>query len=113
MLGANGPPVDVTVLEAGVFHGLGLALTARLEEAPDLDAIGASLRAAEGFQLVEDEAPSIVDAAGRSEILVGELASGEDTRTLRIWATMDNLTGGTAANVLRILDSLPAAAPVH
>lgn len=113
VLGPSAPVLDATVLEAGIFHGLGVALTARFDGEVDVDSVRAALKADPGLEVV-DEPPSIVDVAGRSEILVGEIAAvPDDPRAIQLWATMDDLTGGTAANVIRILELLAPEAPVH
>jgi len=108
--GILGGDIDVSLhlLQGGVFHGLSISLFVQLD--PDLEEmeVREALAASPFLELVEDQDRlSPVDAAGRDELLVGEVRRlpGE-TGMFHIWAVVDNLTLGSALNALRIAEAV-------
>jgi aspartate-semialdehyde dehydrogenase len=104
-------PVAVQLLQAPVFHGVGVSLFLRFGVDPGLDAIRQALAAQPLLELPgEGEAPAgMMDSANRDGILVGSLTPelGEPG-AYWIWAVMDNLTRGGALNAVAVAEEVLA-----
>ena len=110
-------PVEVTLLRAGVFHGLAMTVTCfferpvspttvrdRLETAPHLEVAAAGA-----------PAPGSRDAAIHEEVLVVMLDPAGETDTMHFFVTVDHLVRGGAANAVDLLATVLAepAGPTH
>lgn len=83
----------VRLLQAPVFHGLGVSLWVDLEKAPAITAVEAAL-AGPRVQVApqEGQAPAVTDSAGRENILVGPVVRDRNcTSAVWLWAVADNL----------------------
>jgi len=98
--------LTLRLLRAGVFHGYGVSAYLELAEDPDA---GAVVEALAGHPFVEmaDEPELLgpIVAAGHDRVVVGTLEPA-GPGGFHLWAVMDNLTCGGAANALRILESI-------
>lgn len=102
------PPIAVTTLRGGIFHGVSVSLWLHYDTDPGAAAIRDALAGSLYVELVEDsEHLGPVLAAGREEVLCGGIEP--DPRTpgaYWLWAAVDNLTRGGALNALEIAESL-------
>jgi aspartate-semialdehyde dehydrogenase len=82
----------VLVLQAPIFHGHALSLNVQFENVADIAQISAAL-AGEHVSIVQSsgEAPSNVNAAGQSDILLSVTPDASDANSAWIWAASDNL----------------------
>lgn len=106
------PAVALQVVQAGVFHSLACNLFISFEADPGIDRVRARLTSHHRIEEAdEDDPPGPTDAAARDEILISDLrAAPASPGSYQLWAVMDNLTRGGAANVLEIIESLSATA---
>ena len=101
-------PVEVQVLQAGIFHSYGVSLTVEFETDPGQKAVEEALT---GHPMI-DRAPDPellgpIDAAAREEVILGPVeADGRRAGVYRLWAVMDNLTCGGALNAIQILEAV-------
>jgi len=99
-------PVAVQALRAGVFHSYGISLHLAFDDDPGLGGLRAALDEQPQIELVErPEVLGPIDAAARDELLVGTVEEAADGGYW-LWAVMDNLTCGGAANAVRILEAI-------
>lgn len=102
------PPIAVTTLRGGIFHGVAVSLWLHYDTDPGAAAIRDALAGSLYVELVEDtEHLGPVLAAGREEVLCGGIEP--DPRTpgaYWLWAAVDNLTRGGALNAIEIAESL-------
>lgn len=111
VLGGSGAPAITTRrLQAGVFHGVSVSLYLEFEAPIDAEGVRRALRTNSKIDFAVDEEPSPIEAASRTEILVGSLeTSSADPTGVWLWATMDNLTVGGALNAADIAEAVLAA----
>jgi len=98
--------IAVQTAHAGIFHAVTLSLHVEVEKAIEPAALR-KLLGREGAGTLARKPATLgpVQAAGEEELLVGDVqASGNGG--FWIWAAIDNLTVGGAANVLRLTESL-------
>ncbi|MCP4659478.1 MAG: hypothetical protein GY856_29070 [bacterium] len=100
--------LSVQTMQAGIFHGCGVSLHVRLDDDPGAEECGRALADHLFNEIVEDpELLGPIDAAGRAEVLVGEVRPDPGQRGgYWIWAVMDNLTCGGALNAIQILEAV-------
>jgi aspartate-semialdehyde dehydrogenase len=98
-------PIEVTLLRAGVFHGVAIAVTCTFETPPDPSAVRNRLERAPFVSLspAGEKLPGSKDAAIHEEALVAELPAGSEARTVRFWIAVDHLVRGGAANAAALL----------
>ncbi len=103
---ASDVEAGVRVLQAGVFHGYGVSLYVKLAADPGLGEVREALAAHPANEpALEPELLGMIDAAGRDEVLVGPVEP-DAAGGYWIWAVMDNLVCGGAANAIRILEAV-------
>lgn len=100
-------PLNVQVIQAGIFHGLGISLYVQFTEDPGLAEIRDALEGHLTNELVDDpELLGSLDAAARDEVLIGPITTAPgQPGGYGLWAVMDGLTCGGALNALQILDA--------
>ena len=97
--------IAVQSAQAGIFHAVTLSLYVELEKATDPAGLRKLLGRGAGTLVKRPAALGPVQAAGEEELLVGDVyAAGGNS--FWIWATIDNLTTGGAANILRLSEVL-------
>jgi len=102
---------SMQILQAPVFHGHAVSLNLQFEGAADLAQISSAL-AGEHVSLTpsSEDAPSNVNAAGQSDILVSLTPDAADPNSMWLWATCDNLR--VAASIaVELAESLAASRP--
>lgn len=101
-------PVEVQVLQAGVFHSYGISLIVEFEKDPGLKAVEQALEAHSMIDRAPDpELLGPTDAAAREEVILGPVeADARRPGVYRLWAVMDNLTCGGALNAIQILEAV-------
>ena len=105
-------PVDLTLMRAGVFHGIGLSVTCRFASRVDLAEVRRRLAAAPFVSLAEgDRAPGVIEAAAHEVMLVAVLGSGYRPDHARFWIAIDHLVRGGAANAVALLAASTADEP--
>ncbi|MGH9381581.1 MAG: Asd/ArgC dimerization domain-containing protein [Thermoanaerobaculia bacterium] len=102
------PPVAVTTLRGGIFHGVAISLWTHYATDPGAARIRDALASSVYVDLFESPAQlGPIVAAGREEVLCGGI--DPDPRTpgaYWLWAAVDNLTRGGSLNALEIAESL-------
>jgi aspartate-semialdehyde dehydrogenase len=90
--GPNAIMPAISLLQAPIFHAYGLALHLEMSEPADIDKLSQALTG-EHITLshAAEDAPSNVNAAGQSEILVSITPDASDANGVWLWATADNL----------------------
>lgn len=111
-----GAPLAIHSMQAPVFHGLSISLFARFAEDPGEERLREALNAQTHVTVRELEPaggeepepePGPIDAAARDDVLVGSLRADRGAPGgYWIWAVMDNLTRGGAANAVEIAERL-------
>jgi aspartate-semialdehyde dehydrogenase len=103
ILAGSAPPVSLRVLHAPIFFGYAFNCFVELKEAPSIDAIEQALNCKPfSLWLDPDNPPSVVDAAGSDDILVGHVEKDPACKSgFWIWGVLDNcrLTGICAVEV--------------
>lgn len=95
------------LLQAPVFHGLGVSLWVDLERPPEPSAVEEALRSARVRVHTRDEpVPAVTDSAGCDEILLGPIVRDRSRASaLWLWAVADNLRLA-ARNAVELAESL-------
>jgi len=100
--------VSIQPLQGPVFHGTAISATFQLTEPADARLVTERLSESRVIEVAEDGAHlGSKEAAGRDEILVGEVRVSPDG-SCRIWAVLDNLTRGGALNALELAEKIIA-----
>lgn len=100
------PELAVQILQVGVFHSYGASVHVKLGLDPGPGELRESLGAHPAIDLaVDPELLGMIDAAARDEVIVGPIER-VGTGEFWIWAVMDNLTCGGAANAVRIFEAV-------
>jgi aspartate-semialdehyde dehydrogenase len=100
-------PFSIQLLDAGVFHGVGLSLRIELGASPEVHEIRRALGADPRIELARKPAGvSPVALAGSDRLVVGEIRPAGAAGALWIWAAFDNLTRGGAAAAIELADEL-------
>jgi len=101
-------PMEVQVLQTGVFHSYGMSLFVEFEDDPGLKAVEEALEAHPLIDRSPDpELLGPIDAAARDEVILGSVeADPRRPGVYRMWAVMDNLTCGGALNAIQILEAV-------
>jgi aspartate-semialdehyde dehydrogenase len=110
---AEALPLAAHLLQGGVFHGISALLHLRTGKVPVAEEVRRALAANPAIELREDGAGKLgpIDAAADESVLVGTVEQDPEGGVW-IWAVMDNLTRGGAANALGILEHI-LTAKVH
>jgi aspartate-semialdehyde dehydrogenase len=110
-------PISVTLLRAGVFHGVAIAVACSFPRSTSSELIRQRLEAATLLRVspAGSEPPGSADAAMHEEVLVTMLERDDESDTLRLWCVVDHLVRGGSANAVALLaaarpDSSP---PTH
>jgi aspartate-semialdehyde dehydrogenase len=90
--GKEAPVPSLLLVQAPVFHGYTFAVHVEMAEAADIAVISQAL-AGEHISIAHlaEEAPSNVNAAGQSDILVSILPDANSPNSIWLWAAADNL----------------------
>lgn len=103
-------PVSVTRVCVPMFFGQAIALNVETEQSVSADAARELLREAPGILLQdaieEGTYPTPADAVSNDSVSVGRIRSDEDSSTLDLWITSDNLRKGAAVNAVQIAEIL-------
>ncbi len=104
---ASDYPLSLQLVQAGVFHGVGVSLQVELGAGEDAREITQAL-GDHPMNVLVDEPESLgpVATANQQDVLVGAVEEDAQPGSFRIWAVMDNLTRGGATNALQILEAL-------
>ena len=92
ILDGNAPPLSLRVIHAPIFYGYAFNLFVELEQSPSIDAIEQVLNSKPfSLWLDADNPPSIVDAAGSDDILLGHVEKDSACKSgFWIWGVLDN-----------------------
>ena len=110
ILGAAALGLSATVVQMPVFYGQGMSVYVQTGEPISLGQVREVLSRHSAIELVDEAAaadcePSVLDAAGRDEVMVGRLRQDPGMpNTLQLWAVADNLRSGDAANAVKIAE---------
>jgi len=105
-------PVDVEVVQGGVFHSMAISLWVELGEAADAADLRKRLArspAVSSFKQSDRLGP--VAAANDDRLLLGAVRAAASPGGYWIWAAMDNLVRGGALNALGLAEELLGAGP--
>jgi aspartate-semialdehyde dehydrogenase len=105
------PLPSMQILQAPIFHGHAVSLNLQFERAADLLQISRALEA-DHISIIKSpqEAPSNVNAAGQSDILISISADAADSNSVWLWATWDNLRVA-ALNAVEVAENMAATRP--
>lgn len=101
-------PVElaVRILQAGVFHSFGANVHVKLGRDPGPEQLRETLAEHPAIELaVDPEHLGMIDAAARDEVIVGPVERAAPGQYW-VWAVMDNLICGGAANAIKILEEV-------
>jgi aspartate-semialdehyde dehydrogenase len=105
-----GYPIDLQLVQAGVFHGVAVALHVELERPTDAADVRRRIGRSSAITTVrEPRRLGPVAAAGEEHLLLGEVRSGAAPGSFWVWAVMDNLVRGGAVNAFGIAEALLSA----
>jgi aspartate-semialdehyde dehydrogenase len=92
ILNGSAPPISLRVLHAPIFYGYAFNCFVELKETPSIDAIEQAMnRKPFSLWLDPDNPPSVVDAAGSDDILVGHVEKDSACKSgYWIWGVLDN-----------------------
>ncbi|HUO86871.1 MAG TPA: hypothetical protein VM617_05740 [Thermoanaerobaculia bacterium] len=110
---APGFPLAAHLLQGGVFHGISALLHVRLGKTIAAGEVRRVLAGNPAIELTETGAGHLgpIDAAADDAVLVGTVEQDSEGG-LWIWAVMDNLTRGGAANAIGVVEQV-LATTVH
>jgi len=102
---------SLRLVQAPIFHGHAFAIHIELGQAADLEQISRAL-AGEHLNLTlgADDAPTNVNAAGQSDVLVSIAADASQPSGFWLWAASDNLRIA-AANAVECAEAMAATRP--
>ena len=99
-------PISLSLVQAPVFHGYSMMMYLELEKDTSISAFADEFKKSTQFKFSSPSMScpvSAVSAAGKDEILVGQLKKDEHiSNGYWLWAAADNLTRGSALNVYEI-----------
>ncbi len=107
-------PLAIEVLQGGIFHAVSVSLYVELGESPAPAELRKRIaRSAAVTAVRHPERLGPVAAAGEETLQLGAVRAAGGAGAYWIWATMDNLVRGGAANAVALAESLlaPGAAP--
>ncbi len=110
IMGAAALGLSATVVQMPVFYGQGMSVYVQTGEAVRLAEVREVLSRQSCLDLIDEAAaaecePSVLDAAGRDEVMVGRIRQDPGMpNTLQLWAVSDNLRSGDAANAVKIAE---------
>lgn len=95
------------ITQGTIFHGHTFSAFLRTREKLDRDAIIKALSANKAIAFPEgDQELGTIDAAGRDEVLIGEVRVEEGARGFWVWAVCDNLRRSAALNAVLIAEKV-------
>jgi aspartate-semialdehyde dehydrogenase len=103
----KGLETDVTLLRAGVFHGITMTATCTFAATATGQAVRERLAAAPMLAVSApgDPASGALDAALHDEVQVTLLGSDQESHVHRFWIVADHLIRGGAANAVALLEA--------
>jgi aspartate-semialdehyde dehydrogenase len=106
-------PFSLQIVDAGLFHGVGLALHVELAAAADAKRVRELLAADARIEVARKPAGvSPVALAGSERLVVGEVRAGATADRISIWAAFDNLTRGGALAAVELAEEIVGGSPV-
>lgn len=112
VLGRDGFPLSLSILQVPVFHTYAVMTWLELERPATVAGLEAAFRGRDAFRVARGEPATASSVAGKDRIVVGELkAEAPPGRGAWVWAVADNLTAGSAVNALEIARGFLAAPP--
>ena len=103
----RGPAVSAQVLQAGVFHGFAASVHLDCDPDPGAAALRDAYSGRPSVRWADEEPLGPVDAAASPDVLLGHLRPEEGRPgSYWLWAVMDNLTRGGAANAIELGQAL-------
>lgn len=105
------PAPSMQILQAPIFHGHAVSLNLQFERAADLSQISHALTG-DSISVIKspEDAPSNVNAAGQSDVLVSVNPDTADSNSIWLWAAWDNLRVA-ALNAVEAAEGMAAARP--
>jgi aspartate-semialdehyde dehydrogenase len=106
-------PISLQLVQGGVFHSLALSVLVEVEQ--ETTAAELRQRLARSSQITAVRDPrrlGPVAAAGEEKLLLGEVRAAGEPGAFWIWAALDNLVRGGAANALALAETLLSAGAV-
>ncbi len=109
--GEDAPVPSLLLVQAPIFHGHAFALHLELVQVADVEDISRAL-AGEHVKLAQgaEDAPTNVNAAGQSDILVSIAADASQPNGVWLWAASDNLRIA-AATAVECAETMAATRP--
>jgi len=107
-------PVDVEVVQGGIFHSMAISLWVELTEGGEAADVRKRLARAGALSTVaakEAQRLGPVAAANDDRLLVGAVRPAGRPGAYWIWAAMDNLVRGGALNAIGLAERLLGVAP--
>lgn len=111
IFGEAAPACAVQTIQASLFHGVATSLNLRSEKLAGAAELRGLLARSDALRFARHPASmGTLDTAGADSILVGELRENRPGDWW-LWATMDNLTTGAAANGVALAAALLGRGP--
>jgi len=100
-------PVDLHLVQGGVFHGVAASLRVELARPVALADLRRALGRGRGLTVARDgRRVGPVGVAGDEQVTIGEIRAAEGGQAYWIWAAMDNLVRGGALNAIEAAEAL-------
>lgn len=101
-------PLTLTVTQGTVFHGHSFSIFLQLAPGTTADDVTAALEASNAIATaLPDESYSTVDAAGKDQILVGQVSADPNIDgAFWLWVVADNLRRTTALNAVLAVEAI-------
>jgi aspartate-semialdehyde dehydrogenase len=102
-------PISLQLVDAGVFHGVGLSLRVELAPETHVRAVRRALAADPRIEIARRPATvSPAALAGSERLIVGEIRPAGEPGAFWIWAVFDNLIRGGALAAIELAEELLA-----
>lgn len=109
--GQQAPSISLLLVQAPIFHGHAFSLHIELEQTADLSRILEGLAGEHVAATAQaEDAPSNVNAAGQSDVMVSATADVNDANSFWLWAASDNLRVA-AATAVECAETMAATRP--
>ncbi|MHB0969376.1 MAG: Asd/ArgC dimerization domain-containing protein [Thermoanaerobaculia bacterium] len=101
-------PVTLSITQGTVFHGHSFSIFLQLPQGTAAEDVTAALEASSAIATaLPDESYSTVDAAGKDQILVGQITADPNIDGgFWLWAVVDNLRRSTALNAVLAVEAI-------
>jgi aspartate-semialdehyde dehydrogenase len=109
--GKNAPQTSLLLVQAPIFHGHAFAVHVEMEEGVDIEQVSRALVGEHvNITRLPEDAPSNVNAAGQSDILVSIVPEVNFANAFWLWAASDNLRIA-AATAVECAETMAATRP--